>query len=211
MKSNLTFLTSHGMVAVVATAAAMAASSLTNSHQWVIVLIGSLVAAVVASTLLTGKLKKGVSQLQEMLKNRHQAVISCGIGELDNFGAVVLQTTKRFDEIEATSRQNAREVQAMLTRLSSRKGNDPLDFAELKNVLGGLGRSLNEMMSQVEKDVVELGRCTRDLKGVNQSEATYRVTALLQNLNSGIDQVQDRCQGSPAADFHQWKEDNGLS
>ena len=42
MKLNLAFLTSHGLVAVVATAAAMASSSLSTGYHWVAVLVASV-------------------------------------------------------------------------------------------------------------------------------------------------------------------------
>ena len=48
-------------------------------------------------------------------------------------------------------------------------------------------------MGQVEKDVIEIGRCTKDTNSANQSEATYRTTALLQSLTAGVDQVTERC------------------
>ena len=194
MKSNVTFLASHGLVAVVATAAAMAGSSLSSGYQWVVVLVAAVIAAGVASILLSNKILHGIGQLQTMLVQRQQAIVASGIRELDALGSTILQTAKRYDDVEATSRQNARELQAMLGRLSRREGAvDDVDFGELKNVLGGLGRSLNELMSQVEKDVVEIGRCTTDTNSANQSEATYRTTALLQSLTAGVDQVTDRC------------------
>lgn len=194
MKSNLTFLASHGLVAVVATAAAMASSSLATGYHWVAVLLASVVAAAVASVLLSSKIQQGVEQLQKMLLERQQTIVSCGIQELDTLGSTVLQTSKRYDDIEVTSRQNARELQAMLTRLSQRDGNDPVNVGELKNALAGVGRSLTDLMSQVEKDVVEIGRCTKDVDNGKQSEATYRTTALLQSLTGGVERINDRCE-----------------
>jgi methyl-accepting chemotaxis protein len=194
MKSNLTFLASHGLVAVIATAAAMAGSTLSSGYQWVAVLIAALTASMVASLLLTGRLRHGVDQLQKMLVERQQIIVSSGFHELDTLGATVMQTAKRYDEIEANSRHHARELQALLSRLSRREGNELADIGELKNVLGGLGRSLNDLMGQVEKDIVEIGRCTTDIHNDNQSEATYRTTALLQNLTSGIERAREQCE-----------------
>jgi len=105
----------------------------------------------------------------------------------------VLQTSQRYDEIEVTSRQNARELQAMLSRLSQREGFETAGMGEFKSVLGGVGRSLNELMSQIEKDVVEIGRCNVDIHSAKQSEATYRTTTMLQNLTNGVERVSDRC------------------
>ncbi|MCO8124662.1 methyl-accepting chemotaxis protein [Stieleria sp. TO1_6] len=195
MKSNVTFLASHGLVAVVATAAAMAGSSLSPGFQWVIVLVTSLGAAAVASVLLTNKITHGVEQLKKMLRERQQTIVSSGIQEIDALGSTVMQTSKRYDEMEVVSRQNARELQSMLSRLSQqqRDGNDSADIGEFKAILGGLGRSLNDLMSQVEKDLVEIGRCNSDLNNAKQSEATYRTTSLLQNLTNGVERVIDRC------------------
>lgn len=193
MKTNITFLASHSMVAVVATAAAMAGSSLSTGYQWVAVLIAAVIAAAVASMLLTNKVAKGIGQLEKMLVERQQTIVSSGIQELDALGSTVMKTSQRYDEIEVNSRQNARELQSMLARLSRRDGYDAADMGEFKAVLGGVGRSLNELMSQIEKDVVEIGRCNSDIHSAKQSEATYRTTALLQNLTNGVDRVTDRC------------------
>lgn len=194
MKTNITFLTSHSLVAVVATAAAMAGSSLSSGYQWVVVLILAMIAAGAASVLLTHKVSGGIEQLKKMLVERQQTIVSSGIRELDDLGSTVMQTAQRYDDIEVTSRQNAREIQSMLSRLSRREaGYDTADMGEFKNVLGGLGRSLNEMMSQIEKDVVEIAKCNSEINSVKQSEATYRTTALLQNLTNGVERVSDRC------------------
>lgn len=193
MKPNITFLASHSLVAVVATAAAMAGSSLSSGYQWVLVLIAAVIAAGVASLLLTHKVGRGIGQLKKMLVERQQTIVSSGIRELDELGATVMQTSQRYDDIEVTSRQNARELQSMLSRLSRREGYDAADMGEFKSVLGGLGRSLNELMGQIEKDVVEIGRCNADIHSGKQSEATYRTTALLQNLTNGVERVTDRC------------------
>ena len=193
MKPNLTFLTSHSLVAVVATAAAMAGSSLSSGSQWGVVLVATLVTAIIASVLLTSKIGHGISQLQRMLVERQQLIVSSGIRELDALGGTIMQTSQRYDEIEVNSRQNARELQAMLSRLSQRDGYDTADMAELKSVLGGLGRSLGDLMTQIEKDVVEIGRCNSDIHNAKQSEATHRTTALLQNLANGVHKVTDRC------------------
>ncbi|MEO1526757.1 MAG: methyl-accepting chemotaxis protein [Planctomycetota bacterium] len=192
MKPNVTFLASHGLVAVVATAAAMTASSFANGYQWVAVLAASLVAAAVATGYLTSRIRKGIGQMETMLLQRQQTIVASGITEIDALGSTILQTSSRYDEIESQSRQSTRELQAMLSRLTPREGSDTADFSELKGVLGGLARSLNELMSQVEKDVIEIGRCTKELHGENQSEATYRTTALLQSLNAGVNQAADR-------------------
>lgn len=193
MKTNLTFLTSHSLVAVVATAAAMAGSSLSIGSQWGSVLIAAMVAALIASVLLTSKVSRGISQLQRMLAERQQLIVSSGIRELDALGTTIMQTSQRYDEIEVASRQNARELQAMLSRLAQRDGYESADMNELKSVLGGLGRSLGDLMTQIEKDVVEIGRCNSEIHNAKQSEATYRTTALLQNLSNGVQKVSDRC------------------
>lgn len=193
MKTNITFLASHSLVAVVATAAAMAGSSFSTGYQLIVVLIAALAAAGAASVLLTHKVSQGIKQLQKMLTERQQTIVSSGIREIDALGSTVMQTSKRFDEIEITSRQNDREIQSMLARLSCRDEYDSSDMAEFKSALGGVGRSLSELMSQVEKDVVEIGRCNVDVHSSKQSEATYRTTALLQNLTNGVERVSDRC------------------
>ena len=128
-----------------------------------------------------------------MLTQRQQTIVSCGIRELDRLGSTVLQTAKHYDDVESESRHSARELQAMLNRLSQRQSEDPVDMAELKTALSGLGRSLNELMSQVEKDVIEIGRCAQSVDSGKQSEATYRTTALLQNLSGDVQRVNDRC------------------
>ena len=192
MKPNITFLASHGLVAVVATAATMTASSFTDGNQWVAVLAASLVAAAVASGYLTSRIRKGIGQMETMLLQRQQTIVASGITEIDALGSTILQTSSRYDEIEAQSRQSTRELQAMLSRLTTREGVDAADFGELKGVLGGLARALNELMSQVEKDVIEIGRCTKELQSESQSEATYRTTALLQSLTTGVQQASDR-------------------
>ncbi|MEO1615346.1 MAG: methyl-accepting chemotaxis protein [Planctomycetota bacterium] len=193
MKTNTTFLASHSLVAVVATAGAMAGSSLSAGQQWIVVLVLALFAAAVASVLLTKKITQGVEQLQAMLLERQQTIVASGIRELDTLGSTVMKAAQRYDEIEVASRQNAREIQSMLSRLVQREGQDVADMGEFKSVLGGLGRSLNDLMSQIEKDVVEIGRCNTDIQSAKQSEATYRTTALLQSLSSGIEKVGDRC------------------
>ncbi|MEM6469124.1 MAG: methyl-accepting chemotaxis protein [Planctomycetota bacterium] len=193
MKTNTAFLASHSFVAVVATAAAMAGSSLSNGHQWIVVLAMTLVASAIASVLLTKKISQGIDQLRAMLLERQQTIVASGVRELDELGSVVMKTAQRYDEIEVASRQNAREIQSMLSRLAQREGQDIADMSEFKSVLSGLGRSLNDMMSQIEKDVVEIGRCNADIQSAKQSEATYRTTALLQSLSSGIEKVGDRC------------------
>ncbi|MEL6106628.1 MAG: methyl-accepting chemotaxis protein [Planctomycetota bacterium] len=192
MKPNVTFLASHGLVAVVATAAAMTASSFDNGYQWVAVLTAAVIAAVVASAYLTTRIRKGIGQMETMLLQRQQTIVASGIGEIDALGSTILQTSTRYDEIESQSRQSTRELQAMLSRLTTREGSEGADFSELKGVLGALARSLNELMSQVEKDVVEIGRCTTELHSENQSEATYRTTALLQSLTAGVSQATER-------------------
>ncbi len=193
MKSNVTFLASHGLVAVVATAAAMAGSSLSSGYQWIVVLIAAVIAAGVASVLLTVKIGQGVTQLEKMLTKREQTIVSSGIRELDALGSIVMQTSKRYDDIEVSSRQSARELKSMLSRLTTREGGESIDIGEFKTALGGLGRSLSELMSQVEKDVVEIGRCNQDLSAGKQVDATNRTTTILQNLSTGVQRVTQRC------------------
>ncbi|MCD0458104.1 methyl-accepting chemotaxis protein [Roseiconus lacunae] len=193
MKTNFAFLTSHTLVAIVATGAAFGSSQLASDIRWVVVLVSAGIAAVVATALLSHKFGQGVRRLQTMLVERQQSPASSGIRELDELGATIQQTAQRYDEVEVTSRQNQRELQSMLGRLANRQGVDSVDMSEFKTVLNGMGRSLNELMGQLEKDLVEIGRCNSEIHNPKQSEATYRTTALLQNLTSEVGKVSDRC------------------
>ncbi|MCC9600152.1 methyl-accepting chemotaxis protein [Stieleria sp. JC731] len=193
MKTNLVFLISHALVAVVAAATAMASTSYSSEIQSGIVLGAALIAGGIASFLLSSKTTNGIKQLKTILLERRQTLVTSGIGELDDLGETIIQTAQRYDEIEVVSRQNHREIQSMLGRLSSGEGLENVDMSEFKNVLAGMGRSLNELMGQIEKDLIEIGRCNSEIHNQKQSEATYRTTALLESLTGEITKVTDRC------------------
>ncbi|OYP28335.1 methyl-accepting chemotaxis protein [Rhodopirellula sp. MGV] len=193
MKTNFAFLASHCFVAVVASAVAVAGSTMWDEMHWSVVLATSVVAAAIASLALGYKVSKGLGQLQLMLTERRQTLVATGIREIDALGETIMHTAQHYDEIEVVSRQNQRELQSMLGRLSNVEGIESVDMSQFKNVLNGMGRSLNELMGQIEKDLIEIGRCNSEIHSTKQSEATYRTTALLQNLTSEIGKVTDRC------------------
>ena len=194
MKSQLLLILSHGAVALAAIAATFAASSVPAVPTWAIVAGSGLTVALFAGLVIGGKIAKGTEIIHVMLTNHQAATSTCGIGDLDKLASKLTEIAKHYDEVEAKQRRHSREIKAVLSRLSRRETVDEPDMTLLKNTLSSIGRSLAELMDQVEKDVLQLGNCTQQIStnGNGQSEIVGRTEAAMSDLSQSIQDANTR-------------------
>ena len=194
MKSQVLFIITHGAVALAATGAALAFGSFTSLPTWAVVGGVSLATAVPASLLMSFKLNQGVKRIRHTFDDPQKATGGCGIGELDQLTEQLAETAKHYEQIRANERRHSREIKAILAGLSRRGGVEEPDVTLLKKVIGSIGKTLSELMQQVEHDALQIGRCTREITVATSSQVdtASKTEALVNRLSENLAELNAR-------------------
>ncbi|TWT88065.1 methyl-accepting chemotaxis protein [Stieleria varia] len=194
MKAHLLFALSHGLVAVVAVASVLASASVVTAPAWVIVAIASFATSIICGFMVSTRICRAATTVQDTLNHREPKSNRTGIAELDQVCVEVQERAKHYENVEANERQHSREIKSVLSRLSRRDEGGQPDITLLKNVLGGIGRSLSGMMNQIEQDVLQIGRCTREISSgsTTQTEIASRTEASIMTLSQSIQEASRR-------------------
>ena len=65
--------------------------------------------------------------------------------------------------MEANYRTSERELDAILSLLDRRRGGETSSTIQLRAVISGLGKNMHGVMSEIQQNVLEIGRCTEEI------------------------------------------------
>jgi methyl-accepting chemotaxis protein len=97
----------------------------------------------------------------------------------------------RWEAAAANTRQQARELQTMLTLLDRRSANVDPNCAQLRNLLAGIGNSLHAHLTQIERGAVDIQQCTQAISESSEAQghAVIKTTGYVDQLSQTIDSV----------------------
>lgn len=193
MKTQSILLVSHTVVATV-TAIAVAAAG--NFHG----LLGAVGIGVVAAACVVVTVSWTLSRRLVTAFRRIPAVATkpgqsrppaTGWEEFDASLGELAGHVAKWDDVAANSREQARELQAILTLLDRRQGGGSASGSQLRGVLAGIAQRLQRLLSQIEQNAVDIGRSTQRIAdNVDaQGNAVTKASTYVEQLSSGIDAV----------------------
>lgn len=203
MRLSTLLLISHGLCAATACAALLAAQYVGGSTLWVSAAV--LVAALIATTtfVLSRRLRSGLALLEFVVAHPDEADLpTTGLREFDRTTQSLAAQAGRWEDIAANNREQARDLQAILSVLNRRGGSSETSSAELREVLAGIGQTLYGYLEQTAQNATEISRCTQDIAEAAevQSNAVVKTSTYVERLYTNIDaisnnvaRVQDAC------------------
>lgn len=192
MRTHLTLAASHGATTVFTVIALAAAQFFGSPTAWLgaAVLIGASVG--VATFILGGKALESLRLIRRLVNEPGRVQIeSSGLAEFDETVREVEGHVRQWDDVAANSREQARELQAILTLLNRRQNSGAPTSSQLRSVLAGIGNHLSRLLSQIEQNTVEIGRCTEQVanNAEYQGEAVVKTSTYVEQLTAGIDSI----------------------
>ena len=202
MKTRTILLISHIVTCVVTGIAVFAAVHFQG-------LLGAVVAAIAVVTTVTGAtflLSNRFTSALRLIpavaaKPGQTEVPRSGLAEFDETLRELVQYVSRWDDVAANSREQSRELQAILTLLERRQSGSPATGLQLRTVLSGIGQRLHRLLSQIEQSTVEIGRSTQavahnsEIQGstvVKTSTYVEQLTTSIDAICGEADQIQER-------------------
>ncbi len=176
------------------TVTAVAALTAVYVGGWSIAAGAVAVVAVVAGStlLLSRRLTAALQWIPEIAAKAGQSEVpQFGLLEFDDALGALSQHVSHWDEVAANSREQARELQAILTLLDRRVSGNPVTGSQLRSVLSGIGQRLQRLLSQIEQSTVEIGRCTQAVaqNAEVQGNAVVKTSTYVEQLTASIDSV----------------------
>ena len=164
MKLRYLLLVSHAATAGLVVFSVLLCSSVGAVIQG---LVGACIAsagAVGAMYFLSKRFAVGIQQLKTLaVEKTSDQVQPSGVIELDEIAKVWCKRFEKHEDIEANFRTFEREVEAILTMLDRRRGGDTRTTVQLRAVLSGIGNNMSGLMTQIQQNVLEIGRCTEEI------------------------------------------------
>ena len=195
MKVRLLILLSHATVAGAVLVAVLASSMVSVTIQG---LIGVSIAAVsvAAATYFLGKrLRCGIAQLESIAVEGapEQAPVS-GVIEFDAIADQWVKKFARLEDAEANFRTYERELDAILSLLDRRRSGDTRTTVQLRTVLAGIGNNMSGLMSQIQQNVLEIGRCTEEIVAGagDQDNVVSKTTDYIAQVSGNIDTARQQ-------------------
>ena len=164
MKMRLSILLSHVIVAGLVLLALLASSALSVMLQVVIGLATAAGSVAAASYFLGRRFAGGVAQLSSLAQDGiAEQGIASGLIEFDAIANQWCDRLARFEDVEANYRTCEREVDAILSLLDRRRGGETRSTVQLRAVIAGIGNNMNSVLSEIQQNVLEIGRCTEEI------------------------------------------------
>ncbi len=164
MKVRLLILLSHAIVAGVVLVSVLASSMMSVTTQGLIGVSIAAVSVAAAAYFLNKRLQSGISQLNSLaLDGSPEQVSVSGVIEFDAIADQWVKKFARLEDVEANFRTYEREVEAILAMLDRRRSGDTRTTVQLRAVLSGIGNDMTGLMTQIQQNVLEIGRCTEEI------------------------------------------------
>lgn len=193
MKTQSMLLVSHAVVAAVTVIAVAAGGFFLEPIG--AVGIGALAAACVVTAVsftLSRRLVTALRRIPTVATKPGQArPPASGWEEFDVSLGELAGHVAKWDDVAANSREQARELQAILTLLDRRQNGGPGSGSQLRGVLAGIAQRLQRLLSQIEQNAVDIGRSTQRIadNADAQGNAVTKASTYVEQLSTGIDAV----------------------
>lgn len=191
MKTQTILFGSHAFTAIVAGLSVMAARYFEGA-AWLGGVVAVAIGIGLTSFLLARRMTGALKSVPQILSNPEQAQTpATGLQEFDEALEELSSQMVRWDEIAASSREQARELQAILATVSRRQTGAPATSAQLRAALSGIGNQLQGLLAQIEQNTVEIGRCTQEVAGNSelQGNVAVKTSTYVEQLTTNIDAV----------------------
>ncbi len=202
MKLHSLFLTTHTVVAGATATLFVVAYQLGTTPVLVGALVMSLVTSAAVSWFTAGRIRAGLSALESVVSDHEVSeTLATGVEEFDESGKRIGHCAARWETVAANSRQQARELQSMITMLNRRGANGQPSSEQLRVLLAGLGNTLYSQLKQIERTATEIEQYTLTITegAEEQRHVVIKSTAHVEQLCSTIDSVASNADAARTA------------
>ena len=190
-----------------ATAVAVASLVLIASHSgaqmnYAVAAVISLLVLAAACWFTTMRITEGLAALESAVADHEEAErLRTGIQEIDQSAQAIGKCAARWEKVAADTRRQARDFQGIMQLLSHRAAGGDLNSAQLRELLAGLGVTIQSHLSQIERGVLEIEGFTRSItEGTDaQGHAVIKTTSYVEQLSGTIDSVSSSAAAASAA------------
>ena len=205
MKLNALLIVTHTAVAALV-GGAVALSFLVGS-LWTFAgaTVVAAICIVVASWVPAFRIRRGLRAMDKALAKRGGiSGEASGIVEFDKATQRLCEYAQRWDEVTATGREHAKEVDSLLQildRRNDRNRSGGSSSVQLRQLLSGIGGALQNNLTQITQCVDELGRCAQEIATSTDSQGNSlnKTNICVEQLSAKIDLVATRAQAAQEA------------
>lgn len=198
MKLSNALMGSHLVVGVIS-GLAVAVVSLQTQNPSILVATAFVVGfvGILAGLLIAQRVAGGLTSLESALAGSEGGRIEeTGIQEVDRLGVRLRTLLQRWIEAAASSREQSREVEALIQRLNRRGGTESMPRGKalgitLRQQLGSISSAATTELNQILNCSKEIERHIREiaLGAQDQSDVVNKTTTYVEQMSANIDSV----------------------
>lgn len=186
------FIITHGLTAVVAGGAWAWAGG--SDRQWppVVAAICTAVFAGGFAAHVARRVRGALAALESVAEaSENPETSTVGLVEFDRLTRLIGRSALRWEAAAASTRQQARELQTMITLLDRRSASVDPSCAQLRHLLAGIGNSLHAHLAQIENGAADIEQCTHAISESSEAQghAVIKTTGYVAQLSQTIDTV----------------------
>ena len=192
----------HGATAVAVASLVLIASHSGAQMNYAVAAVISLLVLAAACWFTTMRITEGLAALESAVADHEEAErLRTGIQEIDQSAQAIGKCAARWEKVAADTRRQARDFQGIMQLLSHRAAGGDLNSAQLRELLAGLGVTIQSHLSQIERGVLEIEGFTRSItEGTDaQGHAVIKTTSYVEQLSGTIDSVSSSAAAASAA------------
>jgi methyl-accepting chemotaxis protein len=205
MKLSTLFLITH-FAAAAASAALLAVAMLSGlAPAFAAAAVLGLLAPLVAGIYAARRIQTGLRMLEAVVADHEYArLLKIGLQEFDQSTQRIAASAARWETVSANTRQQAKELQAMIGLLDRRESADEPSTTQLRNLLAGLGNTLRTQLAQIQRGSDEIEQYARSITdgAETQARAVIKTTTTVEQLSMTIDTVSGSAKAAQVSIAH---------
>lgn len=202
MKLYPLFFVSHAAAAAVVAAMFLAAVNADAPWQLAGAAVMALLGVAAVAWYTAARVGRGLTLLEAAVADHDTLqTLQSGLTEFDQAATKIGLSAQRWESIASHTRQQARELQAMLSLLNRRGASGDPTSAQLRDLLAGLGNLLHSHLAQIERGTSEIEQYAKSITEGSevQGHAVIKATSYIEQLASTIDAVSTNAASSQSA------------
>lgn len=202
LRLHTLFILSHAATATAITASFLVAANFGAPLHLALAAITALATIGLVCWYVTARISSALGLLESAVSGRDTSQCpQSGLGEFDQSAHKLGELSQRWESIAAHTRQQTRELQAMLSLLNRRGVTNDPSSEQLRELLAGLGNLLHSQLGQIERGTSEIEQYAKSIADGSeiQGHAVVKATSYIEQLASTIDAVSNHAAATKAA------------
>ncbi len=202
MKLNTLLFVSHASATALITAVCVTAMQTGAPTHLAAAVAFSLLILALTSWFISKRIQSSLSQLETAVTDPDTTeALQSGLVEFDQAAQKIGKSAQRWESIASHTRQQSRELQAMVSLLDRRGVSGERTSSQLRELLVDLGNTLHSHLANIERSASEIEQYAKSI--TNDAEVQFhsvvKTTSYIEQLSSTIDAVTTNAESTQTA------------